>query len=103
MKSNRTSSSQCRVHARLVASLVIALTAASSSAQAQTSYTSTSNATAWNAARWNNSSNAAPYGSTYTANNNVSFTSGNYTFGGMGAAVNVGNVTLSDNVKVTFT
>jgi autotransporter-associated beta strand protein len=102
MKSNRTSSSQCRVHARLVASLAIALAAASSSAQAQTSYTSTSNATAWNAARWNNSSNAAPYGSTYTANNNVLFTSGNYTFAGMGTAVNVGNVTLSDNVNVKF-
>jgi len=73
------------------------------SAHAQTSYTSTSNTTAWNTTRWNNSSDVAPYGSAYTANNSVSFTSGNYSIGGMGAALDVGNVTLSNTVSVNFT
>lgn len=69
----------------------------------QTSYTSTSATGAWNTARWNNTTDAAPYTSTYTANQNVIFTSGTYSFAGMGATVNVGNVTLTDNVTVTFT
>ena len=46
----------------------------------------------------------SPYNTTYTANNNVTFTSGNnYSFAGMGAVINVGNVTLQDNSNVTFT
>jgi fibronectin-binding autotransporter adhesin len=72
------------------------------SANAQTSYTSNSAATAWNAARWNNSADAAPYTSTFTANNAVNFTSGTYSFAGMGATVNVGNVTVADGVTVNF-
>lgn len=67
------------------------------------SYTSTSATTAWNDARWNNSSDAAPYTSTYTLNNAVSFTSGNYSFAGTGGAINVGNITLANGVTVTFT
>ena len=60
--------------------------------------------TAWNASRWNNTADASPYTATYVANNNVTFTSGNnYSFAGMGAAINVGNVTLQDNSNVTFT
>jgi autotransporter-associated beta strand protein len=71
-------------------------------AQAQTSFTSTSATTAWNASRWNNSTDAAPYTSTFTANNAVNFTSGSYSFAGMGATVNVGNISLSSNVTVNF-
>ena len=66
------------------------------------SYTSTSATTAWNAARWNNTTDAAPYTSTFTANNAVSFTSGTYTFAGMGATTNVGNVTVASGVTVNF-
>ena len=69
----------------------------------QTSYTSTSATTAWNAARWNNSSDASPYTSAFTANNAVNFTSGTYNFAGMGASTNVGNVTVANNVTVSFT
>lgn len=69
---------------------------------AQTSYTSNSETGAWNTSRWNNSADGPTYSSAYTANNNVSFTSGSYSFAGMGAVVNVGNVTVADNVSVTF-
>jgi hypothetical protein len=68
----------------------------------QTSYTSSSATGAWNTSRWNNSSDASPYTSTFTANNNASFTSGTYTFAGMGASTNVGNVTVANNVTVSF-
>lgn len=71
-------------------------------ASGQTSFTSTSATTAWNAARWNNTTDAAPYTSTFTANNAVSFTSGTYSFAGMGATTNVGNVNVADNVTVNF-
>ena len=71
-------------------------------ASAQTSYTSTAVTTAWNTARWNNSADTAPYTGTFTANNAVAFTSGSYAFAGMGAAINVGNVTVSDGVTVNF-
>ncbi|MEP2776804.1 MAG: autotransporter-associated beta strand repeat-containing protein [Luteolibacter sp.] len=67
------------------------------------SFTTTGVTTAWNTTRWNNTTDAAPYTSAYTANNDVQFTSGNYSFaGGMGAAVNVGNVTVSNGVNVNF-
>ncbi len=69
---------------------------------AQTSFTSNSASTAWNSARWNNTSDAAPYTSTFTANNNVVFTSGNYAFAGMGAATNVGNITVQSGANVNF-
>ncbi len=65
----------------------------------QTSYTSTSSSGAWNTSRWNNTSDAAPYTSAYTANNNANFTSGNDSIAGMGGTVNVGNITLVSNVK----
>jgi len=67
------------------------------------SFTSTAVTTAWNASRWNNSADGPGYTATYTANNAVQFTTGNYTFAGMGATTNVGNVTLLDGVTVTFT
>ena len=73
-----------------------------SAANAQTSFTSTSVITAWNASRWNNSADGPAYTSTYTANNAVSFTSGTYTFAGMGATTNVGNVTVASGVSVNF-
>jgi len=73
----------------------------SSMASAQ-SFTSTTATTAWNAARWNNTTDVAPYTSTFTANNAVSFTSGSYTFAGMGASTNVGNVTVASGVTVNF-
>jgi autotransporter-associated beta strand protein len=88
--------------ALLVAFFVLASFGTGTS-RGQTSYTSTSATGAWNTARWNNTTDAAPYTSTYTANQNVIFTSGTYSFAGMGATVNVGNVTLNDNVTVTFT
>jgi fibronectin-binding autotransporter adhesin len=69
---------------------------------AQTSFTSTTATTAWNAARWNNSADGPTYASTYTANNAVSFTSGTYSFAGMGASTNVGNITVADTVTVNF-
>lgn len=68
----------------------------------QTSFTSTSATTAWNDARWNNLTDAAPYTSTFTANNAVNFTLGSYTFAGMGATTNVGNVTVNPGVSVSF-
>lgn len=66
------------------------------------SYTDATATGAWNTARWNNTTDAAPYTSTYTAGNAVQFTSGTYSFAGMGASINVGNVTLANNVTVNF-
>src|SRR4051812_28526425 len=44
--------------------------------------------TAWSASRWNNTADASPYNATYTANNNVTFTTNkSYSFAGMGAAI----------------
>jgi autotransporter-associated beta strand protein len=71
-------------------------------AAAQTTYYTTTGSTqAWNASRWGTNS-AGPFTSTYTALSPVAFTSGSYQFAGMGATVNVGNVTLSSNVNVFF-
>jgi autotransporter-associated beta strand protein len=82
---------------------VFALAAASlGSSLGQTSFTSTSVTTAWNASRWNNSSDAAPYTSTFMANNPVNFTSGNYSFAGMGATINVGNINVASGANVNF-
>ena len=72
-------------------------------ASAQTSYTSTTATTAWNAARWNNSADGPTYTSTFTLGQAVNFTSGTYTFAGMGAPTNVGNVTVASGVSVTVT
>lgn len=69
----------------------------------QTSFTSTSATGAWNTARWNNASDAAPYDAAFTTNNNVSFTSGTYNIAGMGAKINVGNITVANGVTVNFT
>ena len=82
--------------------LTALLLAGGASAQAQTSYTSTTATTAWNAARWNNSADGPSYTSTYTPNQNVSFTAGIYSFAGMGSSLNVGNITLGNNVSVNF-
>lgn len=68
----------------------------------QISYTTTAVSTAWNAARWNNAADIAPYTSTFTANNIASFTSGTYTFAGMGAVTNVGNINVASGVTVNF-
>jgi autotransporter-associated beta strand protein len=86
--------------------LILSLTALFSvlmPAEAQDSYTGTNSTGNWFTARWNNSSDAAPYTAAFTTNNNAIFTAGNYTFTGMGSASNVGNITLLDNVNVTFT
>jgi autotransporter-associated beta strand protein len=87
---------------KLKLSLVAFAIASISTAYGQTSFTSTSATTAWNASRWNNTANGPTYTTTYTANNAVSFTSGTYSFAGMGANINVGNITLGDNVTVNF-
>lgn len=80
----------------------IAALLGSSHANAQTSFTDTATG-AWNTARWNNTADAVPYTSAFTDNNAVNFTTGTYNIAGMGAVINVGNVTLSDNVTVNFT
>ena len=66
------------------------------------SFTSTSATTAWNASRWNNSADAAPYTSAFTANNAVNFTSGNYSFAGMGSTINVGDINVASGANVNF-
>lgn len=71
-------------------------------ASAQTSFTSTSATGAWNTARWNNSTDGPAYSSTYTANQNVIFTAGDYSFAGMGASTNVGNITVQSGANVNF-
>jgi len=81
---------------------LLCLLISTASVWAQTSYTSTAVSTAWNAARWNNTADAPPYTSTFTANNIASFTAGTYTFAGMGAVVNVGNVDVASGVTVNF-
>lgn len=82
--------------------LLLCLLISTATVWAQISYTSTAVSTAWNAARWNNTADIAPYTSTFTANNEASFTSGFYTFAGMGATVNVGNITVANGVSVNF-
>lgn len=68
------------------------------------SFTSTGATGAWNTSRWNSSADGPTYTSSYTANSNVSFTSGTYSFaGGMGGAINVGNITVASGVTVNFT
>lgn len=81
---------------------VLILLAAMDTASAQTSFTSTSATGAWNTLRWNNSADGPDYSSEYTANNNVVFSSGNYTFAGMGTSTNVGNITVQSGVNVSF-
>jgi len=73
-----------------------------SSLLAQTSFTSNSTTTAWNASRWNNATDGPAYSNAFTANNAVNFTSGNYTFAGMGATTNVGNINVATGANVTF-
>jgi autotransporter-associated beta strand protein len=68
----------------------------------QTSFTSTSATGAWNSSRWNNTSDGPTYTAAFTTNNAVSFTSGSYSFAGMGAPTNVGNVTVASGVSVNF-
>jgi autotransporter-associated beta strand protein len=87
---------------KLLYAFLVSMTLGLNGVIGQTSYTSTAVSTAWNASRWNNSSDASPYSSAYTANNAVNFTSGTYTFAGMGANTNVGNVTVGNNVTVRF-
>lgn len=69
---------------------------------AQTSYTDNTTTGAWNTTRWNNTSDVGPYDSAFTANNDVVFASGTYSFSGMGSTVNVGDITLNNNTTVTF-
>ncbi len=69
----------------------------------QTSYTDASVTTSWNSSRWNNSSDGPTYTSNYAPSNAVHFTSGSYSFAGMGATVNIGNITVASGVTVSFT
>jgi autotransporter-associated beta strand protein len=70
----------------------------------QTSFTSTASTDLWNSNRWNNSIDSSPFTSAYIENNNVSFTSGTYSFSGVisSSTLNVGNITISSNVNVSF-
>lgn len=77
--------------------------AAGDDARGQTAYTSNTATGAWFTDRWNNSADGPDYTSAYTFNRNVSFTSGAYTFAGMGGGINVGNITVANGVTVTFT
>lgn len=81
-----------------------ALLLAGASAQAQTSYTGTASTGLWNSSRWNNTADASPYTSAWTANNAASFAAGAYTFTGANGSgtVNIGNVTLASGATVTF-
>jgi autotransporter-associated beta strand protein len=79
------------------------LLAAGDDARGQTAYTSNTATGAWFTDRWNNSADGPDYTSAYTFNRNVSFTSGAYTFAGMGGGINVGNITVASGVTVTFT
>jgi autotransporter-associated beta strand protein len=72
-------------------------------ANAQTSFTDVTATGAWNASRWNNSTDGPTYSATYTQNNNVNFTSGNYSFAGMGTTINVGNINVASGANVNFT
>jgi len=81
--------------------LGLATLAAGTNAQAQTSFTSTSSTGLWFSNRWNNTADAAPYTSAFTANNAASFAPGTYMFTGGGTG-SVGNVTLADGASVTF-
>ncbi len=81
---------------------VILIAAASIISAKAASFTSTSATTAWNTGRWNNTADGPSYTSAYTANNDVSFTSGTYSFAGMGASINVGNITVASGVTVNF-
>jgi len=83
--------------------ILSALLLIANSSVAQTSFTSNTTTTAWNDSRWNNSTDAAPYTSAFTANSTVNFTSGNYSFAGMGAVTNVGNINVASGANVTFT
>lgn len=70
-------------------------------ASAQTTYyTGTASTGAWNTTRWSTSS-SGPFSSSYSTAP-VSFTSGSYSFAGMGATINVGNVSVLSNVNVNF-
>ncbi len=71
--------------------------------QAQTSFTDATAIGVWNTTRWNNSTDGPSYTSTYTVANAVSFTAGTYSIAGMGASINVGNVTVTNGVTVSFT
>jgi len=68
---------------------------------AQTSFTGNSSTGHWFTNRWNNSADAAPFTSAFTANNTASFTAGNYTFTGGGTG-NVGNIIVATGANVTF-
>jgi autotransporter-associated beta strand protein len=84
-------------------SLFVLFLAVCDEARGQTAYTSNSATGAWFTDRWNNSADGPDYTSAYTFNRNVSFTSGAYTFAGMGGGINVGNITVASGVSVTFT
>jgi autotransporter-associated beta strand protein len=88
------------MHSRAWAVLSVASIA--NSLLGQTSYTDVTATGAWNTARWNNTADSAPYTLSYTANQNVIFTSGSYSFAGMGASTNVGNITVQSGANVTF-
>ena len=88
---------------RKTSSLVLILLIAVGSFESlfsQTSYTSTSATGAWFTTRWNNSADGPTYTSAFTSGNNALFTSGTYSFAGMGSSTAVGNITLNDNVTV---
>jgi fibronectin-binding autotransporter adhesin len=87
---------------KLKTSLLALFVASLGVAMGQTSYTSTSTTGAWNTSRWNNSADGPTYTSTFTANNDVNFTSGNYSFAGMGATTNVGNINVASGANVNF-
>ena len=73
-------------------------------AQAQL-YTGTNSTGLWNTSRWSTATNG-PFSSSWTANSASLFKAGTgtYTFTGASSsgAVNVGNITLEDNVAVNF-
>ena len=100
-KVNAQQSAQAMTKSLIATLATISLVAAN--AQAQTSYTDVTATGNWSTTRWNNTADTPPYTSTYTANQTVVFTSGNYSFAGMGATIHVGNMTVNSGANVTFT
>jgi autotransporter-associated beta strand protein len=97
----KTKSPLFRIDRLLLAALVML---AAPAAQAQL-YTGTNSTGLWNTSRWSTATNG-PFSSAWTANSASLFKAGTgtYTFTGANSsgAVNVGNITLEDNVAVNF-
>jgi len=90
-------------HMALFAAAVAAALGGISGKAKADSFTDVTATGSWNTSRWNSSADGPTYTSAYTANANVTFSSGTYSIAGMGATINVGNITVASGVTVNFT